>query len=363
MLQLPAVHIVPYPLVRIPIRMPRKSFGESPLWSNILIRTTLYYIILGVVMYLLRNVSVGGLGLMDSEELGAMIGAGRSAAARSPSVGGPAVVPTIMAMFSAFALTLPVVWIYTLTRKKKGWDQSVVQTLLVLPVIVSGIVVLVKHSLALAFGLSAIVAAVKFRNSLDDTKDAAYVLITIGIGLAAGVNPPVAAVLSVAFNLLVVGLWYTDFGRTPAALEGKLAKKQLERALEISSRTGTFVAKMDDEVFKSMSPEQLEAIADRAMRRRKRVSPDRTEDVDMEAPAFATMLRLRTHAPDELRTIVEAHFSELFDRWRFADVVHDDDGVDAIEYWVDCAATVTPGVVNDTLRSAAGSRIVRLEIR
>ena len=69
-----------------------------------------------------------------------------------------------------------------------------------LPVIVAGIVVLVKHSLALAFGLSGIVAAVKFKNSLDDTKDAAYVLITIGIYALTGfeVTPaPVIGVLTI----------------------------------------------------------------------------------------------------------------------------------------------------------------------
>ena len=344
--------------------MARRSLHLSPLWSNILLRTTLYYGVLGIVMYWLRHVSVGGIGLLGADEFSSeLANAGKKSLTQLPAASGPDVFATALAMFSAFALTLPVVWIYTLTRKKKGWDQSVVQTLLVLPVIVSGIVVLVKHSLALAFGLSAIVAAVKFKNSLDDTKDAAYVLITIGIGLAAGVNPPVAAVLSVGFNLLVVGLWYTDFGRTPAAMEGKLANEALGRALEISNRTGTFVARMDDEVFKSMSPEQLEAIADRAWRRRQRMAPDHTDDPVAPPAEFGTLLRLRTADPHGLREVVEPLFAELFARWRFGDVIHEDDGLDVLEYVVDFAATVTPGVVNDTLRHAAGTRIVRLEIR
>ena len=45
------------------------------------------------------------------------------------------------------------------------------------------------------------------------------------------------------------------------------------------------------------------------------------------------------------------------------DIVHEDDGLDVVEYWVDFADTVTPGVVSDTLRSAAGPLLVRLELK
>ena len=51
-----------------------------------------------------------------------------------------------------------------------------------------------------------------------------------------------------------------------ARLEGEIAEKRLERARELA-RTGTFVARIDDEVFKNMSREQLEGVAERAWRR------------------------------------------------------------------------------------------------
>ena len=343
--------------------MSRRPPAASVLWNNLLVRTALYYALLGGAMYLLRNLSVGGLGTLGGEGLGDLAGVSKKALLRNTTnAPGPAALPTAIAMASAFAFSLPIAWIYTLTRKRKGWQQSVVQTLLVLPVIVAGIVVLVKYSLALAFGFGGIVAAVRFRNSLDDTKDAAYILITTGIGLAAAVSPAVAAVLSVGFNLLAIVLWYTDFGRAPAALEGKRAQRALERALEEASRTGTFVARMDDEVFKSLAPDQLEAIADRAWRRRKRNTPDLDDESDR-APQFATLLRLRTTNPEALRAIIEPEFDTLFQRWRFGDVVHEDDGVDVVEYGVDFAKTVTPGVVNDQLRAVAGVHILRLELR
>jgi len=344
--------------------MPRKSPADSVLWSNVLVRTALYYALLGAAMYLLRNMSVGGIGSIGSDDFADLTGLSKKELLRhAPLAPGPAAIPTALAMASALAFTLPIAWIYTLTRKKKGWQQSVVQTLLVLPVVVSGIVVLVKYSLTLAFSLGGIVAAVRFRNSLDDTKDAAYVLITIGVGLAAAVNPLVAAVLSIGFNLLAVALWYTDFGRAPAALEGKRAQRALDRALEEASRTGTFVARMDDEVFKALAPDQLEAIADRAWRRRKRSAPE-IADEETESPSeYHTLLRLRTDKPDELRARIEPEFASLFKRWRFGDVVHEPDGIDVVEYSVDFAKTVTPGVVSDQLRTAGGPLILRLEIR
>ena len=137
-----------------------------------------------------------------------------------------------LAMTGAVLLTLPVAWIYILTRAKRGYQQSVVQTLLVLPLVVAGIVVLVKFSVALAFSLAGIVAAVRFRNTLDDSKDAVYVFLATAVGLAAAVDMPVALVISFLFNLVVVLLWATDFGRTPAHLEGKTAERRLARAME-----------------------------------------------------------------------------------------------------------------------------------
>ena len=69
---------------------------------------------------------------------------------------------------AAFAVALPVAWIYTSTRAKRGYQQSVVQLLIILPVVVAGILVMVKYSITLAFSLGGIAAAVRFRNSLDD---------------------------------------------------------------------------------------------------------------------------------------------------------------------------------------------------
>ena len=125
---------------------------------------------------------------------------------------------TALCMTGAFLLMLPVCWVYILTRQKKGYTQSVVQTLIILPIVVAGVVLLVKNSVALAFSLGGIVAAVSFRNTLRDTKDAVYIFLATGVGLAAGVQVmSAAAVMSFLFNVVILAFWYTDFGRAAVA--------------------------------------------------------------------------------------------------------------------------------------------------
>lgn len=279
-------------------------------------------------------------------------------AGAEPSAGAMALA-TAVAITSACLLSLPVAWLYILTRQKKGYRQSVVQTLIVLPLVVAGVVVLVKHSLALAFSLAGIVAAVRFRNTLEDSKDAVYIFLATGIGLACGVRLEVAVVLSLAFNIVALLLWYTDFGSTPAPLEGARAARRLERALAVANRTGMFLARMDEEVLKAMSPEQLEALADRAWRRRKRHASDGEAT---EPPKFDSLLRVRTGDPDAVRTIAGRVLDDTTDRWRYGGVVHEPDGTHVVEFGI-ALGDHRPAVLTTSLRHAGGGVVLDIEIR
>jgi hypothetical protein len=252
-----------------------------------------------------------------------------------------------------------VTWIYTYTRHKRGYQQSVVQTFLILPVIVAGIVVLVKHSLALAFSLGGIVAAVRFRTTLDDSKDAVNIFVVTGIGLAAAVDPPVAFAISVMYNILILGLWTSDFGRAPA-MEGRQAGQRLQKVLQDANRTGTFVSKLDDEILADLAPEQLEALADRAWRRRKRNAPDAAED---ERPDYTHMLRVHTTDSEATKVACERAFTDLFTRWKYMGKAKAGEGVKVIEYGVAMHENITPGVVHHTLKQLpdGGVRLVEMK--
>ena len=109
------------------------------------------------------------------------------------------------------------------TRTRVKFDHSLVQTVIVLPIVVTAILVVVRDSLALAFSLAGIVAAVRFRNNLKESGDAVYIFGAIGIGFASGIHAlSVAAVLSIVFVVVELALWKfnfsADFERTFARL-------------------------------------------------------------------------------------------------------------------------------------------------
>jgi hypothetical protein len=118
-----------------------------------------------------------------------------------------------LALFGVLVLMEPVAWVYMGARRRMGRSQSFILTLLLLPVVVAGIVVIVQNSLALAFSLAGIVAAVRFRLTLDDTLDAIFIFVAIGAGLAAGISAlEIALVVTVVFNYAILLFWELDYG-------------------------------------------------------------------------------------------------------------------------------------------------------
>jgi Domain of unknown function (DUF4956) len=110
-------------------------------------------------------------------------------------------------------LMVPVSWVYFVTTKDKDVDRSFAQTIMVLPVIVAGIAMIVHGSLPLAFSLAGVVAAVRFRFTLQDPSQALYIFIAIAVGLGTGISAvSVAGVVSIAFVYLTLALWKLDYG-------------------------------------------------------------------------------------------------------------------------------------------------------
>jgi len=119
----------------------------------------------------------------------------------------------VVAIAGSLLAALPVSWTYMEIRTRQEYDQSLVQTIVILPMIVTGIVIVVHNSLALAFSLAGIAAGVRFRHSLSSAGDALFILLAIGIGLAAGIGAvELAIVMSIAFNYCFLFLWITDYG-------------------------------------------------------------------------------------------------------------------------------------------------------
>jgi len=126
---------------------------------------------------------------------------------------GESLIWLVAAILGALLTALPVSWVYMDIREEHQYDQALDNTIVMMPVVVTGIVVIVQHSLALAFSLAGIAGAVRFRNSLKSTGDALFILLAIGIGLAAGIGAvELAFAMSLGFNYCFMLLWLREYG-------------------------------------------------------------------------------------------------------------------------------------------------------
>src|SRR6478609_791910 len=170
-------------------------------------------------------------------------------------------ITTVLILLGALALMLPVTWVYMSARPIPGHNQTVVQTLIILPLVVAGIVYIVQNSLALAFSLAGVVGAVRFRTTLRDTRDLVYIFLSIVVGFAAGVQSlAVGAVVSIIFNFVLIVTWRYDYGRN-MLMTG--ASAQWSRPLQaLASPTGDHQIP-DRDLLLSLTPEKANALADR----------------------------------------------------------------------------------------------------
>jgi hypothetical protein len=321
--------------------------------ARILLLVGLYYVVVLLVGYSIRRV-VPHTTLIPQTSLDNIFGvADQGVVTKKGLIPNPLdqstlAVTAALAMIGSVLLVLPVIWVYTLTRAKRGYSQSVVHMLVILPLVVAGVVVLVKYSTALAFSLAGIVAAVRFRNTLEDSKDAVYVFLASGIGLAAATDLPVAAVISILFNIVIVTLWYTDFGHAPVELEGRVAERRLERSRQLR-KTGTFVAKVDETLLEGLTAEQLEGVARRAWRRA------RENEAEIVEEPTKTEGRLKVRSPHLQRTrdAIESRLDDIVKKWKLEAVSTESDGSGVVEYNVTLKKKEGPDALKAFVRATA----------
>ncbi len=120
----------------------------------------------------------------------------------------------LFASLGAAIMIIPVSWVYFITSRTKDIDQSFVQTIIVMPIVVTGIATIVLNSLPLAFALAGIVAAVRFRFTLDQPSHAMYIFVAISIGLGSGIGAlGVSMVISMAFVYSTLIIWKLQYGK------------------------------------------------------------------------------------------------------------------------------------------------------
>lgn len=290
-------------------------------------RLLAYYGILAVIVLILayffpdtlRKIAARGAGAAEVSSDGPMVLTDALTSSPTASVGfgpgsiGDLAVTTVLILIGTLALMLPVTWVYMSARPIPGHNQQIAQTLIILPIVVGGIVLIIQNSLALAFSLAGVMAAVRFRTTLRDTRDVVYIFLSIVVGFAAGVQAlAVGAIISLFFNLVLLITWRYDYGRnvlTPTASSQWAGPLQT-----LASPTGDHEIP-DRDLVLSLTPQNADALADRFNRVRDVLGKKKNK------PRFNCVLSITTYHVPEVQALVEKVLDRMTKRWSLDEVV------------------------------------------
>jgi hypothetical protein len=263
-------------------------------------------------------------------------------------------VSTLSLILATLALILPVSWVYMSTQKSKGHDQQVAQTLVFLPLVVAGIVLVVQNSLALAFSLAGVVAAVRFRTTLRDARDVVFIFLAISVGFAAGVQSlVVAAVVSVAFNFLMILTWRYDFGRN--VLEPTASSQWSGPLLELAAGNGN--GKIPDrDLVMALDQKNALALSERFNRVRMMLGPAKKK------PRYNGILSITTDQLSEAQRLVGVVLDEMAGRWRLDEVITNTGKPSELYYLVRLRKRTGRDDVLTAIRAKAGTTIISAQV-
>jgi hypothetical protein len=271
-------------------------------------------------------------------------------------------ITTTLSLLATLALMLPVTWVYMSARRTRRHNQSVVETLLILPIVVAAIVLIVRNNLALAFSLAGVVAAVRFRTTLRDTRDTVFIFLAIGVGFAAGVQViTVGAVASVIFNLVLLFIWRYDVGRN--ALQPTASSQGWAEPLKLLAGNGGGDGNgnghggvHDRDLVLALSPEKVDALADRFNRVRDLVGTKRKK------PRYNAAISLTTEHVAAVQPVAEAVLSRFTKRWKLDEIDAAQGKPAELSYLVKLRKSIPGEVVMSEIRSAVGDKLVACDL-
>lgn len=273
----------------------------------------------------------------------------------------PAVALAAGSMVAALLFMIPVAWSYIVIKRQGGYDQSVVHALVILPIAVTGIVIIVNHNLALAFSLAGIAAAVRFRTTLEDTKDAVYIFLAIGVGLACGVQAlGVALALSIVFNVVNLGLWKINFGNIYADQFGRTSALGIGDVLAGPGSAQSALSIGDQALLTALSPQELQQAAASVARMERHLEAE--EDLHKDRKKYALLL-IYTDKVGATQEVVETEIATRCIRWRLAEIVPHTDDTSILEYLVRLKDGIAGGVLLDAVRREGGDHVKAAEFR
>ena len=135
-------------------------------------------------------------------------------ALRSPGVdAGFTAWEILLALSLAFFMSLIVAYFYRETHRGLSYSTSFVHTMILMSVTISIIMLIIGSNIARAFALVGALSIIRFRNAVKESRDVAFIFMTMAIGMATGTGFYMAAVIFTLFVCaMIYGLHRFDIG-------------------------------------------------------------------------------------------------------------------------------------------------------
>lgn len=148
----------------------------------------------------------------------------------------------VASMLLSFVLCATIGWIYKATHRGISYSQSYVQTLVVMGMVVSVIMLVVGSNLARAFALVGALSVVRFRNAIKETRDVGFIFFAMAIGMATGTRFYVLAVVA-TFVIGGVILIMERFDWYKLDLSSQIVKVQVPAGEDWTGRVDELLAR------------------------------------------------------------------------------------------------------------------------
>jgi ABC-type cobalamin transport system permease subunit len=119
----------------------------------------------------------------------------------------------ILALLLCAALQVVICRVYRFTHKSSSYSQSYVQTLLMMGLVTTVIMIVIGSNIARAFSLVGALSIIRFRNAVKETRDVGFIFFAMAIAMACGTRFYVLAILATAMiGSIMVVAHLLDFG-------------------------------------------------------------------------------------------------------------------------------------------------------
>lgn len=96
------------------------------------------------------------------------------------------VTDVVLAMVLSFVLCSLIGLVYRTTHRGISYSQTYVQTLVMMGMIISVVMLVVGSNIARAFALVGALSIIRFRNAIKETRDVGFIFFAMAIGMAIG---------------------------------------------------------------------------------------------------------------------------------------------------------------------------------